>query len=213
VLRKFALAATIMALFVISPALAAPDTTYYTQPAILNDDNGLQIEINSIVARDLPSGSLEWTFPPDQYRYYTVYFTKYNPTNHDIKYQFNLTFVDSNGTVYKSEDNILAVSIGAGRRISDEPKEYAVARNASGLYLRWYHLNTYLNQYDWTNIALETEPVATATPTPAPTTTVTPTPTAIPTATPKPAPADGFLPLLAIGLVAGGLGLARITKR
>lgn len=212
-LRKIALAGILLAFFVIAPALAEPDTTYYTQPAILNDDNGLQIEINSIVARDLPSGSLMWTYPPDQYRYYTVYFTKYNPTNHDIRYQFNITFVDGNGSIYTSEDNILATSVGAGRRISDEPKEYAVARNATGLYLKWYHLNTYLNQYDWTNIALETEPAATPTPTAAPTTAATPTPAASPTATAKPAPADGFLPLLAISLVASGFVLAKGMKK
>jgi hypothetical protein len=213
-IRKMLLAALLLAFFVIAPALAGPDTTYYTQPAFLNDDSGLQIEINSIVASDLPRGSLLFTYPPEQYRYYTIYFTRYNPTNHDIRYQFNITFVDSNGTVYTSEDNILATGIGAGMRVSDEPKEYPVARNATGLYLRWYHLNAYLNEYEWTNIALETQPVATPTPTPAPTSTVngTPTPAASPTATAKPTPADGLLPLLAIGLVASGLVLARVKK-
>jgi hypothetical protein len=166
-MRKMLLMALLLAFFVITPALAEPDTTYYTQPAILNDDNGLQIEINSVVASDLPKGSLLYTYPPDQYRYYTIYFTKYNPTNHDIRYQFNITFVDNNGTVYTTEDNLLATSIGPGIRVSDEPKEFPVSRNAKGLYLRWYHLNTYLNEYEWTNIALDTQPAATPTPTPA----------------------------------------------
>lgn len=209
-MRKMLLMALLLAFFVITPALAEPDTTYYTQPAILNDDNGLQIEINSVVASDLPKGSLLYTYPPDQYRYYTIYFTKYNPTDHDIRYQFNITFVDNNGTVYTSEDNILATSIGPGRRISDEPKEYPVARNATGLYLRWYHLNTYLNQYEWKKINLTQE--APATPTPTPAATGTPTPAASPTATAKPTPVDGLLPVLAIGLVAGGFVLARVKK-
>ena len=212
-IRKFALASILLAFFMIAPALAAPDTTYYANPSILNDDSGLQIQINSIVASDLPRGSLIYTFPPDQYRYYTIYFTKYNPTNHDIRYQLNLTFMDSNGTMYTSEDNILATSVGAGIHVSDEPKEYPVARNATGLYLRWTHLNTYLNEYDWTNIQIGADQVASPTPTPTATATPTPPPTPSPTATAKPAPADGFLPLLAIGMVAGCLGLTRITKR
>jgi hypothetical protein len=211
-LRKILLATLLLAFFVIAPALAEPDTTYYAQPVVLKDDNRLQIELNSIVASDLPRGSLIYAFPPDQYRYYTVYFTKYNPTDHEIRYQFNITFVDSNGTVYTSEDNILATGIGAGIRVSDEPKEFPVARNATGLYLKWYHLNTYLNEYEWTNIAVSPHQAATPTPVPATTATPTPTPAASPTATAKPAPADGFLPLLAIGLVASGFVLARARK-
>jgi hypothetical protein len=175
---------------------------------VLNDDSGLKIEINSVVASDLPRGSLLNTFPPDQYRYYTIYFTKYNPTDHDISYEFVINFIDSNGTVYTTEDNILATSVGPGIRVSDEPKEYPVARNATGLYLRWKHLNTYLNEYEWTNIALLSE----ATPTPAPSAKPSPTSAASPTATAKPTPADGFLPVLAIGLVASGFVLARARK-
>ncbi|HEY3272939.1 MAG TPA: hypothetical protein VGJ92_04200 [Methanocella sp.] len=211
-LRKILLATLLLAFFVVAPALAAPDTTYYTQPLVLNDDSGLKIEINSVVASDLPHGSLFNTFPPDQFRYYTVYFTKYNPTDHDIRYQFNISFVDSNGTVYTTEDNILATGIGPGIRVADEPKEFPVARNATGLYIRWYHLNTYLNSYEWTNIALLTETPPTPTPTPAPTVKPTPTSAATPTATAKPTPADGFLPVLAIGLVASGFILARARK-
>jgi hypothetical protein len=211
-LRKILLATLLLAFFVIAPALAAPDTTYYPGQVVLKDDSGLQIELNSIVASDLPRGSLFNTFPPDQYRYFTIYFTKYNPTDHDIRYQFNITIVDSNGRVYTSEDNVLATSLGAGRRVSDEPKEYPVARNATGLFLRWYHLNTFLNEYEWQNIALETQPEATPTPTPAATATPTPTTAASPTATAKPTPADGFLPVLALGLVASGFILARARK-
>ncbi len=214
-LRKIALAGILLAFFVIAPALAAPDTTYYAQPAILNDDSGIQIEINNIVARDLPLGSLEGTYPPDQYRYYTVYYTKYNPTDHDIRYQLNFTFVDDNGSVYTTENNFLAAGIGAGRRISDEPMEFAVARNATGLKLKWTHINTHLNEYEWNLINVTTQPAATPTPTPAPTTAATPTatPTAVPTATAKPAPADGFLPLLAISLVASGFVLLQSKKK
>jgi hypothetical protein len=211
-LRKILLAALLLAFFVVAPVLAEPDTTYYTQPMILKDDSGLQIELNYIVASDLPRGSLIYSFPPDQYRYYTIYFTKYNPTTHDIRYQFNITFMDSNSTVYTSEDNILATGIGPGIRVSDEPKEYPVARNATGLYLRWYHLNTYLNEYEWSNIALVSQPETTPTPTPAATAIPTSTPSASPTATAKPTPADGFLPVLAIGLVASGLLLTRARK-
>lgn len=212
-LRKIALAGILLAFFVIAPALAAPDTTYYANPAILKDDSGIQIEINSIVARDLPDGSIIYTYPPDQYRYYKVYYTKYNPTDHDIRYQLNFTFVDDSGAIYTTENNFLAAGVGAGRRISDEPMEFAVARNATGLKLKWTHINTYLNEYEWNLIDVSMQQAATPTPTPAPTATATPTPTAVPTPTAKPAPADGFLPLLAISLVASGFVLLRSRNK
>jgi hypothetical protein len=215
-LRKIALAGILLAFFAVVPALAEPDTIYYASPSILKDDNGLQIELREIVASDLPKGSIIFTYPPEQYRYYVLYYTLYNPTDHDIRYQFDISFMDSNGTVYKTEDNILATGIGAGRRISDELKEFPVPRNATGVYLRWRHLNQYLNSYEWTNINVSTQQTVTPTPTPTPAATVTATPTpaaASPTATAKPTPVDGLLPLLAIGIVASGFVLARITKK
>ena len=221
-IRKIALATALLAFFVVAPALAqpypSPDQTFYLSPPILKDDSGIQIELNSVVASDVPHGSYNFSFPPTQYRYYTVYYTKFNPTDHDIRYQFNITFVDRNGTVYETEDNILATGIGAGRRISDEPMEFVIPRNATGLYLRWYYINAYTNQHEWKNIELVTEPVATATPTPtaAPSATVaSPTPTAAPgaTATPKPTPVDGLLPVLAIGIAGAGIAFARGSSK
>jgi hypothetical protein len=211
VLRKLALAAVLLVFFMVAPALAEPDTTYYTNPSILKDDSGIQIELSEIVASDLPKGSIIFTYPPSEYRYYVLYYTLYNPTDQDIRYQFNITFMDSNGTSYTTEDNTLATSIGAGRRISDEIKEFPVPRNATGLHLRWYFINKDLNEREWRDINITEQAVATPTPTPVPTATATPTPAASPTATPT--PADGFLPLLAIGLVASGFVLARVTKK
>ncbi|OPY28560.1 MAG: hypothetical protein A4E28_01445 [Methanocella sp. PtaU1.Bin125] len=196
---KILLTAALVALFATAPALAA-DQIYYADPMILPDDSGIQIELNNIVASDEPLGSISWTYPPSQYRYYRLYYTLYNPTDHDIRYQFNINFVDSNGTVYTTEDNILAYGLGAGRRVSDYFKEYPIPRNATGLYLRWRHLNTYVNEYEMTNIALQLQ----ATPTPAPTATVQPTATPAPSPTPNPAPVSGLLPLAALGMIACG---------
>ncbi|RPH55418.1 MAG: hypothetical protein EHM89_17170, partial [Acidobacteria bacterium] len=140
-IRKIVLATVLLAFCVIAPALAqpypSPDQTFYLNPPILVDDSGIQIELHQVVASDVPLGSYNITFPPTEYRYYTVYYTRYNPTDHEIRYQFNITFVDRNGTVYETEDNTLATGIAAGRRVSDEVKEFHIPRDAAGLYLRW----------------------------------------------------------------------------
>jgi len=195
------LIATLLTLFAIAPALAASDQIYYADPMILRDDSGLQIELNNIVASDEAIGSIFWSYPSSQYKYYRLYYTLFNPTDHDIRYQFNITFVDSNGTVYVTEDNILAYGLGSGRRVSDYFKEYPIPRNATGLYMRWHHLNTYVNEYEWTNIALQTQ--VAPTPTPVPTATAQPsaTPAPSPSPTAKPAPVNGLLPLAALGMI------------
>lgn len=207
---KILLIAMLLALFAMAPALAASDQIYYPEPMILKDDNGLQIELNSIVASDEPLGSISWTYPPSQYKYYRLYYTLYNPTDHDIRYQFNITFVDSNGTVYVPDEYLLASGIGAGRRVSDYVKEYPIPRNSTGLYMRWHHLNTYVNEYELTNIALQSQPAPTPTivPTATPVTSATPVPS--PTATAKSTPVSGLLPLAALGIVACGFCAVRV---
>jgi hypothetical protein len=207
---KILLIATLLALFAIAPALAASDQTYYADPMILKDDSGIQIELNSIVASDEPYGSITYSYPSSQYKYYRVYYTLYNPTDHDIRFQFDLTFVDSNGTVFTTDDNILGYGLGAGRRVSDYFKEYPIPRNASGLYMRWHHLNTYVNEYEWTNIAIQSQPAPTPTAVPTATAVPSATPVPSPTSTAKPTPVNGLLPLAALGMVVCGFCAVRV---
>jgi hypothetical protein len=214
-LRKIALAATLLAFLLIAPACAATITTYYMTPAILSDDTGLQIELRDVTVNDQPLGSWIFQYPPSEYRYYVLYYTLYNPTSSDIRFQFQINFIDENGTIYETEDNTLATGVGAGKRVSDEIKEYPIPKNAKGLHLRWRHLDTFINDYVWTDINLSTHQSVTATPTGAPSSAATATPTqaASPSATAKPSPTSGLLPLLAIGIVAGGFVLARLTRK
>lgn len=199
---KVALIATLLAIFMVAPALADADITYYTDPAILNDDSGIQIEVTSVIVSDLPDGSIGFSHPSELYRFYKVHYVLANPTDHEIRYQLNLTFKDSNGVTYTPESENLAQGLGAGIRVTDEMKEYAIPRSSTGVYMRWTHLNKYLNVYEYDNLQLKTQPVTTPTPTPTPTIKATPTPT--PTPTPKQTPVGGLLPVLAIGIVASG---------
>lgn len=212
-IRKILLAAILLAFFVIAPALAAPDTTYNTNPVNLLDDSGLKIYLTEVVASDTPMGSYGGAYPSSDYRYYVLYYRTENPTDSSIRWQYDIRFVDNNNVEYKPADEIIGSTIAAGfHSTGSQPVEYVIPKNATGLYLRWYHIDKYLNDKVWNKIMLETLPVATPTPTPAPTAQATPTPAASPTATAKPAPADGILPLLAIGLVASGFVLARVKK-
>jgi hypothetical protein len=212
-LRKILLATLLLAFFVVAPALAAPDTTYYTNPVNLLDDSGLKIYLVEVIASDTSLGSYGGAYSSPDYRYYVLYYRTENPTDSAIRWQYDIRFVDNNGVEYKSADEIIGSTIAAGFRSTEsQPVEYVIPKNATGLYLRWYHIDKYLNEKVWEKIMLEALPVTTPTPTPAPTATGTPTPAASPTATAKPTPADGFLPVLAIGLVASGFLLARARK-
>ncbi len=207
--RKILLIATLLALFVIAPALAS-DQFYYPSEMILKDDSKVQFELNAIVASDTPEGSYALTYPPSEYKYYRLYYTIYNPTDHEIRYQFNISFVDSNNKVYETEDNIIAPNIGAGRRVTDQMKEYCIPRNATGLHLVWRHLNIYASEYEMTTIKLQSQPVATPTATPTATAQPSATPVPSPSATAKQTPVSGLLPLAALGMVACGICAAKM---
>lgn len=210
---KITLIAALAAFLIIAPAVAESEKTYYANPMILQDDSGLNIEITRVVAADLPLGSISFTYPPSQYQYYRVEYIKSNPTDKDIRFQFKLDLVDSNGTAYKTEDNVLAYGVGAGRRVP-ELKEYPVPRNATGLYLNWHHIENAVDEVI-TRIDLAADAPATPTPTVTPTATpVPPTPTPVPP-TPTPAGLESWLPLGAFAIAAGIAGIcsSRRTRR
>jgi|AGTN01.1.fsa_nt_gi hypothetical protein len=209
-LRKFVLAAILLAFLVIVPALAEPDTIYHTEPVSLSDDSGLKIYLSEVIASDTPIGSYGAWYPSSEYRYYVVNYMVENPTESAIRWQYDIRFVDSNGTEYTPVDVMTGSTTPAGfKSTRSQPVEYAIPRTASDLYIRWYHIDTGMNIKVFQKIDLNELPATTPTPTPSP--EATPTPTAIPTATP--APADGFLPVLAIGIIASSFILARIAKK
>ncbi len=113
-LRKILLAALLLAFFVIAPALAAPDTTYYTNPVTLVDDSGLKIYLMEVVASDSPMGSYGGAYSSSDYRYYVLYFRTENPTDSPIRWQYDIRFVDNNSVEYTSADEIIG-STDCGR--------------------------------------------------------------------------------------------------
>ncbi|WP_424356974.1 hypothetical protein [Methanocella sp. MCL-LM] len=202
----------LLALLLVAPAYAA-DRIYYAEPAKLVDDNGIEIQIKDVKVSDMPTGYSIFNYPPSQYQFYTISYWIANPTDERIKYQFKINFVDEKGRVYTSEEFNLAGNIDPNKKLLDmmqyppTQKEFAVYRNATGVYLQWEHIDRYLNEMKITNISLVQEAAPTATVTPVPTATAapaaTPTATPVPTATPGSQPCLPFLPM---ALIAGGFG-------
>ena len=204
--------AALMTLAFVAPAYAA-DKIYYAEPAKLVDDNGIEIQIKDVKVSDMPTGYSIFNYPPSQYQFYTISYWIANPTDERIKYQFKINFVDEKGRVYTSEEFNLAGNIDPNKKLLDmmqypaTQKEFAVYRNATGVYLQWEHIDRYLNEMKITNISLVQEAAPTVTATPAPTATAAPT--ATPTATPAPTATPGSqpcLPFLPMALIAGGFG-------
>ncbi|WP_048197747.1 hypothetical protein [Methanocella arvoryzae] len=205
--------AALMTLLFIAPAYAA-EKIYYAEPARLVDDTGIEIQIKDIKVSDTPTGYSTFNYPPTQYQFYTVSYWIANPTDEQIRYQFRINFADDKGRIYTSEEYNLAGNVGPNKKLLDmmqyppTQKEFAVYRNATGVHLRWEHIDRYLNVIVVTNITLtEESPTATAMPSP----TATPAPTATPVATPVPTEAPGSQPCLSflpMALIAGGFGAA-----
>ena len=206
--------AALMTLLFIAPAYAA-DKIYYAEPAKLVDDTGIEIQIKDIKVSDMPTGYSVFNYPASQYQFYTVSYWIANPTDERIRYQFRINFADDKGRIYTSEEYNLAGNVDPNKKLLDmmqyppTQKEFAVYRNATGVYLRWEHIDRYLNEIVTTNISLAEEAAPTATVVPSP--TATPAPTATPVATPAPTETPGSqpcLPFLPMALIAGGFGAA-----
>ncbi|WP_254591215.1 hypothetical protein [Methanocella conradii] len=138
-------------------------------------------------------------FPSDQYKYVTVYYSLYNPSDKDVEYEFNVSIRDQANRYFYADEFILAEKVPAHGSLQNRVKHFAVYRNSTSLQLVWTdkEVNPPWDHYD-TFIDLKFQD---ATPTPTP----TPTPTSTPTPTPS-NPAGQCMPFLPVGLIIGGVG-------
>ncbi|HMK48099.1 MAG TPA: hypothetical protein VK436_15870 [Methanocella sp.] len=210
-LRVFITIALIFLLFS-TTVYAAKDRIFYPSQKLLQEDSGIIVEIDHIKLSDTSIGYSPFNFPPTEYKFYTLYYYISNPTNDSIKYEFRIHFADDQGREYTSEEYNLAEVVNPHSR-GPEQKEFAVYRNASGVYLRWDHINHYYNTMETTNISLIEDLGPTATPAASPKATViasaTVSPTSAPTTSPTVAPStlSPYITIMSIAIGAGAISL------
>ena len=77
-------------------------------------------------------------YPPTEYKFVTLYYSFYNPTGTDIKYEFNIDIEDQNGNVFKSENFQLWELVPANSNLLNRYKEFAIYRNSTDYYFVWH---------------------------------------------------------------------------
>lgn len=192
----------LLALALAAPAMAdreyVMDTTY-------SQDRAVSVHFEKVVETDKSDVFSPFNFPPDKYRFVTLYYSLYNPFDRDVNYEFNISIRDQADRYFYTDEFILSEKVPAGGSLLNRHKDFAVYRNSTNLQLVWYDKepNPPWDHY-YTYIPIElTDITPTPSATPAPTLTPSPTPTPTP-------PARGCLPYLPIGLIIGcigGLGL------
>ncbi len=175
-----------------------------------SDDRALTVQIEKVTESDTSDIFSPFNYPPDQYKFITLYYSLYNPSANDVDYEFNVSVRDQANRIFTTDVFILGEKVPAGGKLLNRAKYYAVYRNSSTIQLvwtdkqpnpPWYHYDTVID-------------VNFPSPTPIPTITPTPTVTVTPTPTPTARPAGNCLPFLPIGAVLGGVGgLGLLTKK
>ncbi len=190
----------------ISPAFA--DRVCVLDAWYTEDQNGnpraVNVHLEKAVESDTSDKFSPANYPPDQYKFVTIYYSLYNPSDKDVYYEFNVSIRDSANRYFYTDEFILAEKVPAHGTLQNRVKRYAVYRNSTGLQLVWTdkEVNPPWYHYD-TIIDLNFQDV---TPTPAPSPSVTPTPTPV-----SPGPAGQCSPFLPLGLIIGGIGCAGLA--
>jgi hypothetical protein len=174
--------AGLLALCLITPAMAAEDKTY--EIGKIFENNGIRIEIEKIIVSDTPSGYSPINFPSSQYKFIKLYYTLSNPSEEFKKYQLKVYIEDDLGRKFYSDEQTTGENMPAGSRFN-RLKEFAVYRNATYFTLNWKYFD--MDAFtDRITPVFVIYPDATATPSPLP--TATPIITTVPTSTPAPSP-------------------------
>ena len=211
-LRILFIIVTLILLLFATTVYAANDKIFYPSQKLLQEDNGIIVEIDHIKLSDTSVGYSSFNFPPTDYKFYTLYYYISNPTNDSIKYEFRIHFVDDRGREYTSEEYNLAEVVNPHSR-GPEQKEFAVYRNASGVYLRWDHINHYYNTVETTNITLVEDLGPTPTPATSPNATTMASASIPPTSTPAASSTAVPSPLSpAITMVSIAIGVSMISR-
>jgi hypothetical protein len=196
----------LLTLAFVAPAMA--DRAFVMDRTVSEDLNGnprvLSVRFEKVVETDRSDAYSLINYPPEKYKFITLYYTLFNPSDKDVNYEFNVSIRDQADRYFYTDEFILGEKVPAGGSLARH-KDFAIYRNSTNLQLVWYdkepeppwdHYYTYI-PVEMTDIT----PTPSVTPKAAPTSTPTPTPTP---------PAQGCLPYLPIGLIIGcigGLGL------
>lgn len=189
----------------IAPVLAdrvdVMDTTY---------NHKVNVRFEKIVERGTSDIYPPQNYPPTEYKFVTLYYSFYNPTSTDLRYDFNIDIKDQNGNVFTGENYIVAETVPANGNLLNRYKEYAIYRNSTDYYFVWQDKQVDSPWLETTSTINITYPQ----PTPEPTAATTPTAQATPTAVPNTPITQHCLPFLPLGAVIGGFGgMGFLSKR
>jgi hypothetical protein len=192
----------------IAPALADQEVTL---GSTYSDDRALTVKLEKVVETDTSDIYSPFNFPPDKYKFITLYYSLYNPSDRDVTYEFNVSIRDQANRIFNTDEFILGEKVAAGGKLLNRHKDFAVYRNSTTIQLLWtdkqpnppwFHYDTVID-------------IVFPSPTPIPTTSpITPTPTSTPTPTPtRTSPVGQCLPFLPIGILLAGVGSAGLLTR
>ncbi len=171
----------------------------------------VDVKFEKVVERGTSDIYPPQNYPPTEYKFVTLYYSFYNPTSIDARYDFNIDIEDQNGNIFKGENYIVAENVPANGNLLNRYKEYAIYRNSTDYYFVWHDKQIDAPWLDTTTPVNITYPE----PTPEPAGSVT----ATAQATPTPTPGNGSvtqhcLPFLPLGAVIGGFGgMGILSKR
>jgi hypothetical protein len=189
----------------IAPVLAdrvdVMDTTY---------NHKVQVRFDKVVEKSTSDIYPPQNYPPTDYKFVTLYYSFYNPTSSDVRYEFNIMIEDQNGNYFAGENYLIAETVPANGNLLNRYKEYAIYRNSTDYYFVWQDKQS---ESPWL-VQNQTVPITYPAPTPEPTEAVTATAQTTPTTSPNVPITNRCLPFLPIGAVIGGFGgMGILSKR
>lgn len=202
---RIAIIVGLIAAFLIAPALAAERVSLDFPQT--HENHKVTVTLEKVVEKDTSDVYPPQNFPPSLYKFVTLHYSLYNPTDSEIRYDFNISIMDQNGHVFEATNFLIAERVPAHGSLQNRYKEYAIYRNSTQYQFVWHdkekeapwnYFTTYIN-------------VSFAEPTPEPTVIATPYVTAKPSPTPE--PVGKCLPFLPLGMVVGGFGGLGLLSR
>lgn len=196
----------LLALAFVAPAVA--DRVDVMDKTVSQGETGyampLSVRFEKAVESDTSDAFSPVNFPPDKYKFVTLYYTLINPSNNSVHYEFNISIRDRAGRYFTTDPAI--DNVPAGQQYH-RAMYFAVYRNSTDMQLVWYDKDPSPPwNYYYTYIPLEF-------------TDITPTPSVPPATAPSSSPAPtqstpGCLPYLPLGLLVGSIGgLGLIARR
>lgn len=162
----------------------------------------VDVKFEKVVERSTSDIYPPQNYPPTEYKFVTLYYSFYNPTSSDLRYEFNVVIEDQNGNFFAGENYLIAETVPANGNLLGRYKEFAIYANSTDYYFVWQDKQT---DAPWL-VQNQTVPITYPAPTPEPTESITATAQATATAVPNVPITQRCLPFLPLGIVVGGFG-------